>query len=145
MAAALNRSTLVSSPNQPDAIQGGANNYYKTNPTNHYARIVHSVNLDGRGYAFPYDDVVPSGATGPDQAGTVSDGSPALLTVTVGGPSVAGSADKGEGKDVVGDVDVSDGEKKKKKTKENREKKAPFGFAASLKRVMSVLKGVFHK
>ncbi|KAI1190611.1 glucanase B [Nemania serpens] len=145
LAAALNRSTLVSSPNQPDAIQGGANNYYKTNPTNHYARIVHSVNLDGRGYAFPYDDVVPSGATGPDQAGTVSDGSPALLTVTVGGPSVAGSADKGEGKDVVGDVDVSDGEKKKKKTKENREKKAPFGFAASLKRVMSVLKGVFHK
>lgn len=137
MAAALNRSTLVSSPNQPDAIQGGANNYYKTNPTNHYARIVHSVNLDGRGYAFPYDDVVPSGATGPDQAGTVSDGSPALLTVTVGGPSVGGSADKGKGEDAAGDG--GDGKKK------DRETKAPSGFAALLRKIMDVLKGVFHK
>lgn len=138
MAAALNRSTLVSSPDQPDAIQGGANNYYKTNPTNNYARIVHSVNLDGRGYAFPYDDVVPSGATGPDQAGTVSDGSPALLTVTVGGPSVGGSVDKGKGEDAVGDG--GDGKKK-----EDGKMKAPSGFADLLRGIMGVLKGVFHK
>ncbi|KAI1116217.1 glucanase B [Nemania sp. NC0429] len=144
LAAALNRSTLVSSPNQPDAIQGGANNYYKTNPTNHYARIVHSVSLDGRGYAFPYDDVVPSGATGPDQAGTVSDGSPALLTVTVGGPTVAGSADKGEGGEAVGDG--GDGKSKKEKKNEgDGESKAPLGFSALLRRIMDVLKGVFRK
>ncbi|KAI0448164.1 glucanase B [Xylaria telfairii] len=123
LAAAFNRSTLVANADQPDAITNGQNNYYKTNPTNHYARIVHGVNLDGRGYAFPYDDVVPSGATGPDQAGTVYDGSPELLTVTLGGPSSSGSADKGKGV-------------KKDKT---------FDFAGLLKKVMTVLKGIFKK
>ncbi|RWA08022.1 hypothetical protein EKO27_g7079 [Xylaria grammica] len=122
LAAAFNRSTLVSNPDQPDAIVDGANNYYKTNPTNHYARIVHGVNLDGRGYAFPYDDVVPSGATGPDQAGTVFDGSPELLTVTVGGPN------GGDGK---GSVGGRDGEK------------GFFDFAW-LKKIMAMLKGIFQ-
>ena len=80
IAAAFNRSTLLT-----DAIAPSTNpsQYYRTSPTNHYARIVHSVNLDGRGYAFPYDDVTPSG--GRDQSGAVYDGSPRLLTVTVGG------------------------------------------------------------
>jgi hypothetical protein len=50
--------------------------YYATSPTNHYARIVHAANLDGRGYAFPYDDVGPSG--GADQSGSIADGSPSL-------------------------------------------------------------------
>ncbi|KAI0454596.1 glucanase B [Xylaria acuta] len=136
LAAAFNRSTLVSNPNQPDAIANGENNYYKTNPTNHYARIVHGVNLDGRGYAFPYDDVVPSGATGPDQAGTVFDGSPELLTVTLGGPAggSGGSADKGEGA-----VGGGDGKKK------NEKKKATFDFAGLMKKIMAVLKGIFQK
>ncbi|KAI0486948.1 glucanase B [Xylaria cf. heliscus] len=125
LAAALNRSTLVASPNQPDAITDGQNDYYETNPTNHYARIVHGVNLDGRGYAFPYDDVVPSGATGPDQAGTVYDGSPELLTVTLGGPTGStGSADKG-------------GKKEKKST--------TSAFAGFVKKVVAVVKGVFRK
>lgn len=78
--AAFNRSTLLADAVAPSA---NASQYYRTSPTNHYARIVHSVNLDGRGYAFPYDDVTPTG--GLDQSGAVYDGSPRLLTVTVGG------------------------------------------------------------
>ena len=82
IAAAFNRSTLLVDSHEPSA---DPSQYYQTSPTNHYARIVHSVNLDGRGYAFPYDDVTPTG--GQDQSGAVNDGSPELLTVTVGGAS----------------------------------------------------------
>ena len=81
LAAALNRSTLLNNSQQPDAEV--ANNYYQTSPTNHYSRIVHAANTDKRGYAFPYDDVGPNG--GQDQSGAVFDGSPVLLTVSVGG------------------------------------------------------------
>ncbi|OTB04955.1 glycoside hydrolase family 64 protein [Hypoxylon sp. CI-4A] len=84
IAAALNRSTVLDNPTQPDAEKVA--NYYTVSPTNHYSRIVHETNIDNRGYAFPYDDVVPSGASEPDPAGTVFDGSPQLLTVTLGGP-----------------------------------------------------------
>jgi hypothetical protein len=41
------------------------------------------VQKDGRGYAFPYDDVVPDG--GNDVAGTIFAGSPTLFTIAVGG------------------------------------------------------------
>ena len=81
LAAAFNRSTLLLDNVQPD--DEVVSSYYSTSPTNHYARIVHAANLDGRGYAFPYDDVGPSG--GADQSGSISDGSPSLLTVAVGG------------------------------------------------------------
>lgn len=82
LAAAFNRSTLLIDTNQPDGEV--VSNYYSNSITNHYARICHATALDGRGYAFPYDDVGPSG--GVDQSGSVSDGSPQLLTVTVGAP-----------------------------------------------------------
>ena len=85
IAAAFNRSTLLIDSSIPSATPA---HYYKSSPTNHYSRIVHSANLDGRGYAFPYDDVTPTG--GQDQSGAVNDGSPKLLTVTVGGAN-AGS------------------------------------------------------
>jgi hypothetical protein len=81
LAAAFNRSTLLIDSVQPD--DEAVSTYYTNSPTNHYARIVHAANLDGRGYAFPYDDVGPSG--GADQSGSISDGSPGLLTVAVGG------------------------------------------------------------
>jgi hypothetical protein len=42
---------------------------------------VHATEAGGVGYAFPYDDVTPDG--GVNQAGPVSSGSPALLTVTL--------------------------------------------------------------
>jgi hypothetical protein len=148
LAAALNRSTLVAFATQPDGAGDGAvsSNYYKTNPTNHYSRIVHSVNLDGRGYAFPYDDVVPSGATGPDQAGTVFDGAPELLTVTLGGlnGSSGGSKQK-EGEVVVGGGDGETKKDSKAGDKKKREKKTVIDFAGLLKKIMVVLKGVFRK
>ena len=81
ISAAFNRSTLLVDSNQPDNESPSI--YYQNAITNHYARIVHAANLDGRGYAFPYDDVGPSG--GMDQSGAISDGAPQLLTVAVGG------------------------------------------------------------
>ncbi|KAI0014160.1 glycoside hydrolase family 64 protein [Xylariaceae sp. FL0662B] len=90
IAAALNRSTLLANPDQPDGEKVAS--YYTTSPTNHYARICHETNLDNRGYAFPYDDVVASGDTEPDQAGTVFDENPELLTVTIGGPATNSAA-----------------------------------------------------
>ena len=53
-------------------------------PSNWYSKFVHAEESDGKGYAFPYDDVNPS--VGIDQAGVVADASPTLLTITVGGP-----------------------------------------------------------
>jgi len=56
--------------------------YYAVSPTNHFSRIVHKYEIDGKGYTFSYDDVNPSGE---NQAGLVSTGSPALLSIIVGG------------------------------------------------------------
>jgi hypothetical protein len=83
LAAAFNRSILLNTPG--DQFPNGSNpgQYYKDPTTNHYSRIVHQVQKDGRGYAFPYDDVVPDG--GQDVAGTIFDGSPKLFTIAVGG------------------------------------------------------------
>jgi hypothetical protein len=85
ISAAFNRSTLLTDPSQPDGENPA--NYYRNAVTNHYSRIVHAANLDGRGYAFPYDDVVP--ANGTDQSGAVFSGDPALLTIAVGGGTAA--------------------------------------------------------
>jgi len=79
LAAAFVRSTLLSQNVFPE----DQSTYYKTDPTDHYSRIVHENNLDGKGYAFPYDDVQPDG--GNDQSGKVNDRSPQLFTVAVGG------------------------------------------------------------
>jgi Beta-1,3-glucanase/Carbohydrate binding module (family 6) len=87
LSAAFNRSTLLIDTDQPDGENPA--NYYKNSITNHYARIVHAANLDGRGYAFPYDDVAPT--NGADQSGFISDPSPALFTITVGGGNASGS------------------------------------------------------
>ena len=79
--AAFNRTTLLIDSDQPD--DESTANYYKNSITNHYARIVHAANTDGLGYAFPYDDVAPTG--GANQSGAVSSGIPELWTITVGG------------------------------------------------------------
>jgi hypothetical protein len=81
LAAAFNRSTLLINNNQPDGEVIA--NYYKNSITNHYSRIVHAVEPDGKGYAFPYDDVDSSAAT--NVAGTVSDGNPKNFTIYFGG------------------------------------------------------------
>lgn len=88
LAAAFNRSTLLVNSNQPDGEV--VSTYYADPVTNHYARILHATNSDGKGYAFPYDDVGPS--DGADQSGSLFDPNPQLLTVTVGGLSSTTSA-----------------------------------------------------
>ncbi|KAJ5280844.1 hypothetical protein N7478_006216 [Penicillium angulare] len=95
LAAAFNRSTLLIDNNQPEGEV--VSTYYTNSITNHYARICHATALDGRGYAFPYDDVGPT--NGADQSGAVYDGSPKLLTVTVGGPTSSNSTKKSTSKD----------------------------------------------
>lgn len=79
LAAALQRSTLLTEADQPT----GPSTYYQKKPTNHYCRIVHAANLDGKGYAFAYDDVQPTG--GADQSGKVNTGDPGYFLVAVGG------------------------------------------------------------
>ncbi|KAL1993641.1 hypothetical protein VTN49DRAFT_2310 [Thermomyces lanuginosus] len=82
LCAAFHRTTLL--------LEGGdvqpsldASHYYTTPPSNYYSAIVHKYEVDGRGYAFSYDDVNPAGE---DMSGTVSAPNPAGLKVTVGGP-----------------------------------------------------------
>lgn len=83
LCAAFVRSTLL--------IQGGdvqpnlnSSYHYTVSPTHHYSRIVHELQVDGRGYAFSYDDVNPHGHE--DVSGLVSSGNPHTLTVYVGAP-----------------------------------------------------------
>ena len=80
LSAAFNRSTLLIDSVVPS---GPPSQYYQNAITNHYSRIVHAANLDGLGYAFPYDDVTPT--NGANQSGAVQDPNPRLLTVAVGG------------------------------------------------------------
>lgn len=89
LSAAFNRGTLLNSNVTPDPF--GPTTYYKNSICNHYSRIVHEQCLDGRGYAFPYDDVCQDG--GPDQCGAVYDAKPKKLSIAVGGNSAYVSED----------------------------------------------------
>ena len=82
LCAAFNRATLL--------MEGGdvqpslsSDNYYTTSPTNHFSALVHKNEIDGKGYAFAYDDVEILG--GSNQAGLVYASEPKVLTITVGG------------------------------------------------------------
>lgn len=86
LAAAFVRSALLTTevhPSHPDT-------FYTQDPTNHYARLVHEHSVGGKGYAFAYDDVQPSG--GEDQSGKVNSGNPSRFIVTVGGKSADSGA-----------------------------------------------------
>jgi len=52
--AALHRSTLAAIHTQPSYDAG---KFYKTPVTDHYSRILHSFEKDGRAYGFAFDDV----------------------------------------------------------------------------------------
>jgi hypothetical protein len=80
LAAALNRSSLLVSGgnSQPDGVS--PSQYYQDRITNHYARLVHQ--YASIGYAFPYDDVGPTGSAPVD--GHLQDGAPTSWTVTLG-------------------------------------------------------------
>ncbi|KAK8007429.1 hypothetical protein PG989_001419 [Apiospora arundinis] len=79
LAAGFLRSSLADHADHPSPPE----THYCREPTNHYARLLHEVNLDGKGYAFAYDDVQPDG--GADRSGKVNSGDPKLFVVTVGG------------------------------------------------------------
>ncbi|KAL1968357.1 hypothetical protein VTN77DRAFT_1886 [Rasamsonia byssochlamydoides] len=83
LCAAFDRSTLLMpGGNMQPSLNATA--YYTTSPTNYYSKFVHQYEIDGKGYAFAYDDVNPTGA---NEAGVVSSANPNVLTVTIGGPS----------------------------------------------------------
>jgi hypothetical protein len=83
LCAAFNRGTLLLSGGdvQPSLP---ATDYYTTAPSNYYSKFVHDNEVDGKGYAFSYDDVNPAGE---NESGTVSSTIAQTLTITVGGPS----------------------------------------------------------
>jgi hypothetical protein len=78
LAAALNRTTLLAQPHQPDA---SPKHFYAAPRTNHYARLVHRAMVGGAGYAFPYDDVHTSGW---NAEGRVVSAAPKLLRIEAG-------------------------------------------------------------
>ncbi|KAK4164285.1 glycoside hydrolase [Cladorrhinum sp. PSN259] len=78
-AAAFQRSCILDVTDQPSP----PDTFYRCEPTNHYCRIIHECSLDGKGYAFAYDDVQPDG--GRDQSGKVNAGDPDVFIVAVGG------------------------------------------------------------
>jgi hypothetical protein len=83
LCAAFDRTTLMmdGGNTQPSLA---ASKYYQSVPTNWYSKFVHQHEVDGKGYAFAYDDVNPSGDV--DQSGLVASAHPETLTVIVGGP-----------------------------------------------------------
>ncbi|KAL9632503.1 MAG: hypothetical protein Q9164_005276 [Protoblastenia rupestris] len=87
LSAAFNRSTLLKAEIVP---AGDVQSFYTEPITNHYSRIVHTVNAEGRGYAFPFDDVSATGQG--DLSGAVFDGSPRVLGVEVGGGGIGAGA-----------------------------------------------------
>ena len=83
LCAAFVRSTLLLDGGniQPSL---GQDSYYTVDPTNHYSRAVHEHEVDGRGYAFAYDDVNPDGDE--NASGSLHSEVPTKLTVFVGNP-----------------------------------------------------------
>ncbi|KAI1171138.1 hypothetical protein F4777DRAFT_566453 [Nemania sp. FL0916] len=80
LCAAFVRSTLHLDAPQP-SHNVTSSQYYKENITNHYARAVHENLMDGRGYAFSYDDVSPDSTE--NSAGLVSITHPIQLDIFI--------------------------------------------------------------
>jgi hypothetical protein len=73
LCAGFNRSTLLVNPNQPDTSSA---NFYKDAVTNHYARKIHAQMVDGKAYAFAFDDVG-------NYESLVHDGNPQMAYITL--------------------------------------------------------------
>ncbi|KAK6431485.1 hypothetical protein LTR95_012354 [Oleoguttula sp. CCFEE 5521] len=90
LCAAFHRGTLLlpggmCQPSQPSSM------YYQTGQVfNEYAKAVHAVSQDGRGYAFPVDDV-KAAIMGPEVAGLVGMKDVTELTIFVGGRAGQGT------------------------------------------------------
>ena len=81
LCAAFVRTTLLLAGG--DKQPGLVDQYYKNNPTSYYSRVIYMREIDGKGYAFPYDDVSLSGSG--DAAGFVAANDAKSLTFFVGG------------------------------------------------------------
>ncbi|MDO0929371.1 beta-1,3-glucanase family protein [Streptomyces sp. TG1A-8] len=92
LAAALNRSSLLvpGGASQPNGVTPAQ--YYTESVTNHYARLVHRYATIG--YAFPYDDVGPTGAAPVD--GHLQDAAPTSWSIILG-PGSGGTNPPGGG------------------------------------------------
>lgn len=84
LCAAFNRATLH--------LPGGSlqpslppSHYYKPPANNWYSAFIHEAELDGKGYAFSYDDVTPNEEY--NTAGAVASAQPEVLEVYIGGYS----------------------------------------------------------
>lgn len=84
LCAAFDRATLLLDGGnvQPSL---GSDYYYTVSPCNYYSKFVHENELDGKGYAFAYDDVNPTGSE--NASGELVSTTPETLTITVGGAS----------------------------------------------------------
>jgi hypothetical protein len=90
LCAAFHRSTLLldDGNQQPDGPPSSA--YYTASyATNWYSKLVHQWEVDGQGYAFPYDDVTSDDDVngGKSQSGLLFSRTPGALTLFVGGNS----------------------------------------------------------
>jgi len=84
LCSAINRSTLLLTGGnvQPDGVASSL--YYDGEVTNWYSKLVHQWEIEGKGYAFPYDDISPS-MEYQSQAGELTSYEPWVLTLLVGG------------------------------------------------------------
>ncbi len=84
LCSAINRSTLLLDGGniQPNGVASSL--YYDGEVTNWYSKLVHQWEIEGKGYAFPYDDISPS-MEYQSQAGELTSNEPWALTLLVGG------------------------------------------------------------
>jgi Beta-1,3-glucanase len=73
LCAGLNRGTLIDGAAQPDY---NAADFYNVTPTNMYAKIIHQYSINGKAYAFPYDDAG-------DFSSTLAPINPTTVTITL--------------------------------------------------------------
>jgi hypothetical protein len=73
LCAALQRGTLGTLDTQPG---GTAADFYRSDPVNLYAKVIHENMVDGKAYAFAFDDVL-------NQESLVHDGDPRLASITM--------------------------------------------------------------
>jgi Beta-1,3-glucanase len=73
LGAAYNRSTLLTSADQPTTDPAA---FYPDAVTNHYSRVLHENYTDGKVYGFAFDDVA-------DFASFIQDGAPASFTLNL--------------------------------------------------------------
>jgi hypothetical protein len=73
LCAALQRSTLGTQAVEPST---DASTFYRNEPTNEYAKVIHEQMVDGKAYAFAFDDVA-------NQESLVHSGDPTAIGITL--------------------------------------------------------------